>query len=118
MSAAVHRVSLPGALLARGFWLYVWTVATCDGQTVLYVGRTGDTSSPHAQSPFIRLCSEVPRFMREFVAACMSVSGIGRALSWTTSRFERTRDRSGTGTMACNVGANLRLLSLRSDWVC
>jgi len=59
-----------------------------------------------------------PRFMREFVAACMSVSGIGRALSWTTSRFERTRDRSGTGTMACNVGANLRLLSLRSDWVC
>ena len=28
---------------------------TADGQRVLYVGRTGDTSSPNAQSPFNRL---------------------------------------------------------------
>jgi hypothetical protein len=51
----LHRLSLPGALLARGFWLYVWSVVTGDGREVLYVGRTGDSSSANAQSPFTRL---------------------------------------------------------------
>jgi hypothetical protein len=42
-------------MLARGFWLYVWEVTDRSGKRWLYVGRTGDSSSPNAQSPFSRL---------------------------------------------------------------
>jgi hypothetical protein len=45
-------VTLDGAMLRRGFWLYVWEIKTPDGKDVLYVGRTGDNSSPYAQSLF------------------------------------------------------------------
>jgi hypothetical protein len=55
MKPALHQLSLPGAMLARGFWLYVWEVTTTSGEKWLYVGRTGDSSSPNAQSPFARL---------------------------------------------------------------
>ena len=54
-SATLHRVSLTGELLRRGFWLYVWEVIPRVGDPVLYVGMTGDSSSPNAQSPFTRL---------------------------------------------------------------
>lgn len=47
-------MSFNGALLERGFWLYVWRIANQD-RNVLYVGRTGDSSSPHASSPFRRI---------------------------------------------------------------
>ncbi|RYY29336.1 MAG: hypothetical protein EOP62_00400 [Sphingomonadales bacterium] len=52
--AATHRLSLPGPMLRRGFWLYVWDVETPCGQ-MLYVGRTGDNSSPHATAPYTRM---------------------------------------------------------------
>jgi hypothetical protein len=55
MKPALHQLSLPGAMLARGFWLYVWEVTDVSGKQWLYVGRTGDSSSPNAQSPFPRL---------------------------------------------------------------
>ncbi len=48
-------VTLDGAMLHRGFWIYVWEITTTDGRKVLYVGRTGDNSSPYAQSLFRRL---------------------------------------------------------------
>jgi hypothetical protein len=49
-----YAMSFDGALLGRGFWLYVWRIT--DGErSVLYVGRTGDSSSPHASSPFKRI---------------------------------------------------------------
>ncbi|MBL6974731.1 MAG: hypothetical protein ISR64_03275 [Deltaproteobacteria bacterium] len=48
------EMSFDGSLLQRGFWLYVWTVQAND-RTVLYVGRTGDSSSPNASSPFRRI---------------------------------------------------------------
>jgi hypothetical protein len=48
-------VTLDGALLRRGFYLYVWKITPPDGEQVLYVGRTGDSSSPNAQSLFNRL---------------------------------------------------------------
>jgi hypothetical protein len=51
----LQSLSFSGAMLARGFWLYVWEIQTADDDIVLYVGRTGDSSSPHAQSPFNRL---------------------------------------------------------------
>jgi hypothetical protein len=48
-------VTLDGAMLRRGFWLYVWEITMPDGNKALYVGRTGDNSSPFAQSLFNRL---------------------------------------------------------------
>jgi hypothetical protein len=50
-----YEVALEGATLRRGFWLYVWEVTTPDEQKVLYVGRTGDSSSSKAASPFNRM---------------------------------------------------------------
>jgi hypothetical protein len=52
---ATFTVTLDGAMLRRGFWLYVWEITTPNGDTVLYVGRTGDSSSPNAQSLFNRM---------------------------------------------------------------
>lgn len=55
MAATTEILAFDGALLQRGFWLYVWQVLVPDGTEVLYVGRTGDTSTPNAQSPFNRM---------------------------------------------------------------
>jgi hypothetical protein len=55
MSADTHVVSFEGGLLTRGFWLYVWEVTTLDEEKLVYVGRTGDSSSANAQSPFVRM---------------------------------------------------------------
>ena len=54
MPAALYRLTLPGPMLQRGFWLYVWRVAAPNGP-LHYVGRTGDNSSPHAAAPFTRM---------------------------------------------------------------
>jgi len=43
-----------GHLLNRGFWLYVWEIKGPLSHHV-YVGRTGDSSSAHASSPFKRI---------------------------------------------------------------
>jgi hypothetical protein len=49
-----------GGLLKRGFWLYVLEVLPRDGWSlVYYVGRTGDSSSVNAQSPFARMGQHV-----------------------------------------------------------
>jgi hypothetical protein len=48
-------VSVEGGFLKRGFWLYVWEATCPDGRKLVYVGRTGDSSSPNAQSPFVRM---------------------------------------------------------------
>lgn len=53
-TASLHRLTLPGPMLQRGFWLYVWRVQTPMGER-LYVGRTGDSSSPHATAPYTRM---------------------------------------------------------------
>ncbi|KAF0246857.1 MAG: hypothetical protein FD180_387 [Planctomycetota bacterium] len=53
---SVIEVGFPARFLRRGFWLYVWEVNPGPGQElVYYVGRTGDSSSPNAQSPFVRM---------------------------------------------------------------
>jgi hypothetical protein len=54
MTAATYSVTLPGAMLSGGFWLYVWRIKTPNGE-MLYVGRTGDSSSPHATAPYTRM---------------------------------------------------------------
>lgn len=50
-----YVVTIQGAMLRRGFWLYVSEVTLPSGERALCVGRTGDSSSPNAQSPFNRL---------------------------------------------------------------
>jgi hypothetical protein len=55
VTVRTYEVSLDGGILHRGFWLYVWEVITPEGNKLLYVGRTGDSSSPNAQSPFNRM---------------------------------------------------------------
>lgn len=54
MPLSAHHIAFDGALLKRGFWLYVWEIAH-GAQRVYYVGRTGDSSSKHASSPFSRV---------------------------------------------------------------
>ncbi len=53
--SSLRSLSFSEELLQRGFWLYVWEAIAADGRSVLYVGRTGDSSSANAQSPFSRL---------------------------------------------------------------
>ncbi len=53
--AKLHRLSFSPDLLRRGFWLYVWIISLRTGPNVYYVGRTGDSSSLKAQSPFSRV---------------------------------------------------------------
>ncbi|MCB2203582.1 hypothetical protein KQI65_02445 [bacterium] len=49
-----YTMSFDGAVLTRGFWLYVWDIRGPSGRYI-YVGRTGDSSSPNAASPFHRV---------------------------------------------------------------
>lgn len=51
----IHEVRFEGGVLRRGFWLYVWEVTPTDMTPLYYVGRTGDSSSTNAQSPFNRM---------------------------------------------------------------
>ena len=51
----VHSMSFSGRLLERGFWLYVWKITDQNDRLALYVGRTGDSSSANAASPFNRI---------------------------------------------------------------
>ena len=49
-----YSMTFDGTLLERGFWLYVWDIRQNDDR-YLYVGRTGDSSSANAASPFNRI---------------------------------------------------------------
>ncbi|SFG24320.1 hypothetical protein [Ensifer sp. OV372] len=51
----MHHLRLPGGMTERGFWLYVWRVLSPHDQEFLYVGRTGDNSSPYAASTYRRM---------------------------------------------------------------
>jgi hypothetical protein len=55
MKARSHELNFQGELLGRGFWLYVWDITTPEKRHLHYVGRTGDSSSNNAQSPFNRM---------------------------------------------------------------
>jgi hypothetical protein len=53
--AVLHELQFDGSVLRRGFWLYVWEVTPVGQPPLYYVGRTGDSSSTNAQSPFNRM---------------------------------------------------------------
>ena len=55
MTADLQEVRFSGGILQRGFWLYVWEIMPPEGGALYYVGRTGDSSSTNAQSPFNRM---------------------------------------------------------------
>lgn len=55
MNTDLHQAEFNGALLTRGFWLYVWEINVSDGRTLHYIGKTGDKASGVSQSPFDRL---------------------------------------------------------------
>lgn len=57
-----YHMAFNGKMLERGFWIYVWKVEDRGKSAVYYyVGRTGDSSSIHAASPFSRLSSHLAR---------------------------------------------------------
>jgi hypothetical protein len=47
-------IKFDGHVLDRGFWLYIVDINAPEGRC-LYVGRTGDSSSANASSPFSRI---------------------------------------------------------------
>ncbi len=55
MGPATHELKFNGEILQRGFWLYIWEITTQEQKNLYYVGRTGDSSSNNAQSPFNRM---------------------------------------------------------------
>ncbi len=55
MNAATYELAFDGRILKRGFWLYVWEISTTQKAQFYYVGRTGDSSTSNAQSPFNRM---------------------------------------------------------------
>jgi hypothetical protein len=59
VAPSLYNTSFEGALLCRGFWLYVWEIVAPDGRTVHYVGKTGDKASRVCQSPFNRLSNHL-----------------------------------------------------------
>lgn len=57
MPVEIHTLTFPGAVAEQGFWLYVWRIKTPQAPNgeLLYVGRTGDESSPNASSAIKRI---------------------------------------------------------------
>jgi hypothetical protein len=55
-----YSIKFDGRVLERGFWIYVIDIVTVDGRR-LYVGRTGDSSSCNAGSPFVRIGRHLER---------------------------------------------------------
>jgi hypothetical protein len=71
MTTQTYMIALDGGVLRRGFWLYVWEVIAPTREGFLYVGRTGDSSSANAQSPFNRMDS-ISAFSRP--AVCCAIT--------------------------------------------
>jgi hypothetical protein len=55
----ILQLKFDGAMLTRGFWLYVWEIKVSDGRVVHYDGKTGDKASRVSQSPFNRLTNHM-----------------------------------------------------------
>ncbi len=55
MAPITESLTFTGEVLRRGFWLYVWEITPPGGSPIYYVGRTGDSSTQFAQSPFNRM---------------------------------------------------------------
>lgn len=118
----LHRMTFDGEVLARGFWIYVWRVTT-ERREVLYVGRTGDSSSPHAGSPFSRIGAHLESgpnakansLYRRLVAAGIDPRGAKFSMTAAGPLFAECADmkshtpcRNMTGAVERAVGEWLR----------
>lgn len=94
----IHEIGFRGALLERGFWLYVWRVRQ-DSREALYVGRTGDSSSRFAASPFSRLSQHLdlrPKASANMLLRNLQTRGAYPSTTWTWC----SRPSSDRGTNA------------------
>lgn len=74
---SLKTLELSGAWLERGFWLYVWEVQIPERkQKVYYVGRTGDSSSLNAASPFNRMGQHLD--LRKSATAAMLIKNLAK----------------------------------------
>lgn len=72
-----YKMTFDGHLLNRGFWLYVLEIRGPMSHHI-YVGRTGDSSSPHASSPFKRIGQHLdPSPMAKGNALCKQLRQAG-----------------------------------------
>jgi len=79
----VYSIKFSGKVLNRGFWLYVIDVRSRQGRH-LYVGRTGDSSSSNAGSPFSRIGQHLdsrPNAKGNALARNLRQAGVEPALS-------------------------------------
>lgn len=120
-----YEVRLEGATLRRGFWLYVWEVTAPDEQKLLYVGRTGDSSSPKAASPFNRMGQHLGNIKasnmlrthlgkREMLPedCCFRFIAVGPILTEATNWEEHISRRDIVGGMEQKLEQELR----RAGW--
>lgn len=112
---------LDGELLKRGFWPYVWEISPPEKTNLCYIGRTGDSSSSHAQSPFNRMGQHL-RFidnnnvLRRYlesrditVEKCkFHLVAYGPILKGATTQDERTRARDITAALEKKLADTLR----------
>jgi hypothetical protein len=80
MKPSTYDLTFKGELLNRGFWLDVWDIELPDKTHICYVGRTGDSSSSNAKSPFNRM-SQHPGFNAKsnVLRRCLNALGIDPA---------------------------------------
>lgn len=71
-----YETQFTGKMLVRGFWLYVWKIEDIN-RVAWYVGRTGDSSSPNAASPFGRLSQHLD--LRASATAAMLAKNLQNA---------------------------------------
>ena len=97
-----YNMTFDGHLLNRGFWLYVWRIQGPVSHHV-YVGRTGDSSSAHASSPFKRIGQHLdPSPNAKGNAGASSCSEPGSITRSVRSRWWRlVRSTPNNRTMTC-----------------
>jgi hypothetical protein len=77
LDVGVYSIKFDGRVLERGFWLYVIDIFTTEGRR-LYVGRTGDSSSCNAGSPFARIGQHLdPRWNAKGNALARNLRAVG-----------------------------------------
>ena len=77
LEGGTHELCFSGGFLKRGFWLYIWEITTPQGTRLHYVGRTGDSSSFNAQSPFNRMGQHLGfRKQSNALRRCLDAKGV------------------------------------------
>ncbi len=61
MVAEPYVVDIPVPITRYGYFLYVWKVTTAEHDTILYVGRTGDSVYIAANPPVVRVGQHLGR---------------------------------------------------------